>query len=111
MRLAIIDNCFFSFLRLHSSLLLLWRAPTTLFSLPLPLEMELGTLDNSDHKSDDGQLLPQRVEPSSSCSDEVDVNEVLDNIPVGFFHYRLLLICGLSFMADGEDACVCECLL
>ena len=28
---------------------------------------------------------------------------VLNKLPVGWFHYRLLLICGLSFMADGME--------
>jgi hypothetical protein len=34
-------------------------------------------------------------------TEEKTLEEMLDKIPVGWFHYRLLLICGLAFMADG----------
>jgi putative MFS transporter len=30
--------------------------------------------------------------------------ELLDQFPVGFFHYKLFLICGLSFMCDAMEA-------
>ena len=28
------------------------------------------------------------------------LNEVVESIDIGWFHYRLLVLCGLSFMAD-----------
>ena len=31
---------------------------------------------------------------------EVDVQEIIDHMELGWFHYRLLIICGLGFMAD-----------
>ena len=31
------------------------------------------------------------------------LDSVIDSIPVGFFHYRLLLMCGLAFMADAME--------
>lgn len=34
-------------------------------------------------------------------AEEKTLEQMLDEIPVGWFHYRLLLICGLAFMADG----------
>jgi hypothetical protein len=35
-------------------------------------------------------------------TEEKTLEQMLDKIPVGWFHYRLLLICGLAFMADGK---------
>ena len=32
-----------------------------------------------------------------------ELDAILDSIPVGFFHYRLLFMCGLCFMADGLE--------
>jgi putative MFS transporter len=34
---------------------------------------------------------------------EMDVDGVLNEINLGFFHYRLLFICGLSYMADAVE--------
>ena len=31
---------------------------------------------------------------------EMDVDDVLNELELGYFHYRLLLVCGLSYMAD-----------
>ena len=31
------------------------------------------------------------------------LEEALESIPVSYFHYRLLLICGLAFMADSME--------
>lgn len=31
---------------------------------------------------------------------ERSLNEVLDDIPLGWFHYRLLIMCGLAYTAD-----------
>ena len=31
---------------------------------------------------------------------EMHLDDVLELIPCGKFHYRLLIICGMSFMAD-----------
>ena len=33
----------------------------------------------------------------------VTINDVLENLPVSFFHNKLLIICGLSFMADSME--------
>jgi hypothetical protein len=40
--------------------------------------------------------------------EEKTLEQMLDKIPVGWFHYRLLLICGLAFMADGMVTQVCS---
>jgi MFS family permease len=32
-----------------------------------------------------------------------NLDSVIDSIPVSFFHYRLLLMCGLAFMADAME--------
>lgn len=34
---------------------------------------------------------------------EITLDEVLESLPVSFFHYRLLIICGLAFMADAME--------
>lgn len=31
---------------------------------------------------------------------ELSIDEALEMIPVGKYHYRLLVICGMSFMSD-----------
>ena len=31
------------------------------------------------------------------------LDSVIDSIPVSFFHYRLLIMCGLAFMADAME--------
>jgi MFS family permease len=31
------------------------------------------------------------------------LDEILEKIPIGFFHYRLLVVCGMSFMADAME--------
>lgn len=31
------------------------------------------------------------------------LDEILEKIPLGFFHYRLLIVCGMSFMADAME--------
>jgi hypothetical protein len=41
--------------------------------------------------------------PSSSTDVEVTLEELLDDIPIGKFHYRLLVICGMAFMADAME--------
>lgn len=38
---------------------------------------------------------------STECMPVRNLDEILEKLPVGWFHYRLLIICGLSFMADG----------
>ena len=38
--------------------------------------------------------------PTPSVSKEMKLDDVLELIPTGKFHYRLLIICGMSFMAD-----------
>ena len=36
-------------------------------------------------------------------AEEIDLEQALEMLPVGFFHYRLLFMCGLCFMADGLE--------
>jgi MFS transporter, putative metabolite:H+ symporter len=31
------------------------------------------------------------------------LDEILEKIPLGYFHYRLLVVCGMSFMADAME--------
>jgi putative MFS transporter len=31
------------------------------------------------------------------------LDNVVDSLPIGFFHYRLLVMCGLAFMADAME--------
>ena len=31
---------------------------------------------------------------------EMEIDEVMEKIDLGWFHYRLLTICGLAFMSD-----------
>mmetsp|Transcript_24551 Transcript_24551/g.36146 ORF Transcript_24551/g.36146 Transcript_24551/m.36146 type:complete len:495 (-) Transcript_24551:206-1690(-) len=38
-----------------------------------------------------------------SAEDTKTLDQVLEGLPVGWFHYRLLFICGLAFMADGME--------
>ena len=45
----------------------------------------------------------------STSPPERSINYILEQIPAGKFHYRLLLICGLSFMADAM-VCLIFCL-
>mmetsp|Transcript_15946 Transcript_15946/g.24027 ORF Transcript_15946/g.24027 Transcript_15946/m.24027 type:complete len:510 (+) Transcript_15946:121-1650(+) len=47
-------------------------------------------------------MLPE-VSLSSDQIVPMELDEALASIPLGFFHYRLLLICGLSFIADGME--------
>lgn len=34
---------------------------------------------------------------------KITVDAIIENIPISFFHHRLLIICGLSFMADSME--------
>jgi hypothetical protein len=34
---------------------------------------------------------------------EITLDQLLDDIPIGNFHYRLLVICGMAFMADAME--------
>lgn len=34
---------------------------------------------------------------------EMTLEELLDDVPIGKFHYRLLAICGMAFMADAME--------
>jgi hypothetical protein len=54
-------------------------------------------VDSSDHESTD-ENMPVR-----------NLDKVLEKLPVGWFHYRLLIICGLSFMADGMVRTIERC--
>lgn len=39
--------------------------------------------------------------------EEVTLDELLADIPIGRFHYRLLVICGMAFMADAMEVLHC----
>lgn len=34
---------------------------------------------------------------------EKHLNDVLESMDLGYFHYRLLIMCGMSFMADAME--------
>ena len=38
-----------------------------------------------------------------SGSKSYSLDEMLERIPLGVFHYRMLLLCGLSFMCDSVE--------
>jgi hypothetical protein len=40
---------------------------------------------------------------SEGVGEKLSLDAVIEKIPVGWFHYRLLFICGLAFMADGLE--------
>ena len=42
-------------------------------------------------------------EVSLSSPPEMELEEVVEMIPIGFMHYRLLAMCGLCFMADALE--------
>jgi hypothetical protein len=44
--------------------------------------------------------------PSSVYPKDFSIDEVLENIPIGRFHYWLLFICGLAFAADSMEVCL-----
>mmetsp|Transcript_5193 Transcript_5193/g.7975 ORF Transcript_5193/g.7975 Transcript_5193/m.7975 type:complete len:473 (+) Transcript_5193:68-1486(+) len=49
-------------------------------------------------------LQQSRPSRSESVGDtERALNDVLEDIPLGVFHYRLLAICGMSFMSDAME--------
>lgn len=52
----------------------------------------------------------RRYDGNDACKDEnndlrneVTLEELLDDVPIGRFHYRLLVICGMAFMADAME--------
>lgn len=45
-----------------------------------------------------------KIDPSNAP--HKTLNDVLENIEIGWFHYRLLILCGLSFMADAMVCCI-----
>ena len=45
----------------------------------------------------------QSTSPTGDATKELELDHVLEMLPVGFFHYRLLIMCGLCFMADGLE--------
>eukprot|EP00602_Paraphysomonas_sp_CaronLab_P008749 CAMPEP_0185036990 /NCGR_PEP_ID=MMETSP1103-20130426/30801_1 /TAXON_ID=36769 /ORGANISM="Paraphysomonas bandaiensis, Strain Caron Lab Isolate" /LENGTH=502 /DNA_ID=CAMNT_0027574779 /DNA_START=122 /DNA_END=1630 /DNA_ORIENTATION=+ len=44
-----------------------------------------------------------KSKPDVSPGGEKSLDRVLESIPLGKFHYRLLIICGMSFMADAME--------
>lgn len=65
--------------------------------------------DHSDHSTSQPDIInPFQVSsarPSETHNSlhKKTLDEVIEKIPVGWFHYRLLFICGLAFMADGLE--------
>ena len=43
------------------------------------------------------------TEPEPGEVPEKHLNDVLESMELGYFHYRLLLMCGMSFMADAME--------
>lgn len=46
-----------------------------------------------------GSITPLKV-PLIESTAMSELDRLIDLIPIGLFHYRLLLMCGLAFMAD-----------
>lgn len=44
--------------------------------------------------------------PSNSLTKDQNIDEVLENIPIGRFHYWLLFVCGLAFAADSMEVSI-----
>ena len=68
----------------------------------------LNTSDHSDQSDQSGQswgavVQPFQVSSSHQSSEKQTLDAVIEQIPIGRFHYRLLFICGLAFMADGLE--------
>jgi hypothetical protein len=73
--------------------------------------MRSGEEKNCEREQRQGQGQGQgqrRYGERDSPLEEKTLEQMLDKIPVGWFHYRLLLICGLAFMADGMVTQVCS---
>ena len=72
------------------------------------LESEANSDSNDLSNYGSGNVAARRVtldEASEGESQkvEMDVDDVLDNLDLGYFHYRLLLICGLCYCADAVE--------
>ena len=53
------------------------------------------------------------ADPAGAGAVEMRLDDVLELIPVGKYHYRLLIICGMSFMSDAmvsAPRCVISCM-
>ena len=42
-------------------------------------------------------------QPQISNEDRVDIDDAIEMIPLGLFHYRLLVLCGMAYMADAIE--------
>mmetsp|Transcript_26799 Transcript_26799/g.45206 ORF Transcript_26799/g.45206 Transcript_26799/m.45206 type:complete len:537 (-) Transcript_26799:373-1983(-) len=70
-------------------------------------------IEPTNQREENGTLVAQkgpdvtgsrsRDHSSAKGDDEVTLDELLDEIPIGRFHYRLLVICGMAFMADAME--------
>jgi hypothetical protein len=56
--------------------------------------------DETDSPFHEGTRREEKVELGAGTHQERNLNEVLDDIPLGWFHYRLLIMCGLAYTAD-----------
>ena len=68
---------------------------------------KLNTSDHSDqsgngNNNDTSSVLPLEISRSEEFK-KSSLDDIIEQIPVGLFHYRLLFICGLAFMADGLE--------
>ena len=52
-------------------------------------------------KEEDGRVVEGGR--TSSGDEEITLDDLLEKIPIGRFHYRLLVICGMAFMADAME--------
>ena len=48
-------------------------------------------------------MSPTAVNRGNSGLASMTVDEAIDSIPIGLFHYRLLALCGSSFLADAAE--------
>ena len=53
------------------------------------------------------EMSPTAVNRGNSGLASMTVDEAIDSIPIGLFHYRLLALCGSSFLADAAEVKTC----
>ena len=61
----------------------------------------LNGFSGHDNTSNGGDIV--QVPGTDEEDVEKEVDDVLNELDLGYFHYRLLLICGLSYMADAVE--------
>jgi hypothetical protein len=76
-------------------------------SLKMSRKTHQQLLNTSDHSDQSNTSKSDTIHPfqvsASHTTEKQTLDAVIESIPVGWFHYRLLFICGLAFMADGLE--------